>query len=97
MGMKYLVLIYLLVSCAGDPTQLNQRAKSLEIFTTRPAMACTVVGRVVGVDRQGSRELAVNRALNAAAKQGATGILINQEVPNGPVITVHATAYNCDN
>jgi uncharacterized protein YbjQ (UPF0145 family) len=95
--MKYLVLFLVIYGCAGDPTRKPERAESIQIFTVRPAMACEVIGKVKGIDRQGSRELALNRAIQAARKLGATGIVINQEVPNGPVITVHATAYNCEN
>jgi hypothetical protein len=94
--MKYLMFVSL-VACAGDPTRISERAQNIQIFTVKPAMACQVVGKVIGVDQQGSKELALNRAMNAAAKLNATGLIINQEVPNGNQITVHATAYNCDN
>jgi hypothetical protein len=50
----------------------------------------------VGHDKQGSKELAQNEALNQAAKMKATGIFVNQEVPNGAHMAVHATAYRCE-
>jgi hypothetical protein len=97
MFMKYLSLLCFLVACASeDPSRLSERAQGLEVFDTKPTAACRVVGKVVGVDMQGSKDLALNRALNAAAALEATGLLVNEEVPNGAKMTVHATAYDCD-
>lgn len=50
----------------------------------------------MGVDKSGTRELALNDALNKAAEMDATGVFVNQEVPNGLVMNVHATAYSCE-
>jgi len=55
-----------------------------------------VAGRVVGMNKESSKELALNDALNQAADLKASGVFINQEVPNGSMISVHATAYQCD-
>jgi hypothetical protein len=40
--------------------------------------------------------LATNHALNQAAELKGTGIVVNQEVPNGNKRAVHATAYQCN-
>jgi len=93
--MKYLIPMIMLAACASNPGQLSEKAKNLEVYATKPA-DCRVQGRVVGTDKSGSKELALNHALNEAAELKATGIFVNQEVPNGNVMNVHATAYQCD-
>jgi hypothetical protein len=92
--MKYFILFGLVASCATKPGVLSEKAKDLEIYPNKPAN-CHVVGKVVGVDENGSTELATNHALNQAAELKATGIQVNQEVPNGKSRAVHATAYQC--
>lgn len=93
--MKFLLLLLLAAACSSGPTQLTEKAKELEIYPNKPAN-CQVVGKVVGLDKMGSTELATNQALNQAAKLGASGIHVNQEVPNGNQRSVYATAYKCD-
>ncbi len=93
--MKYVFLFVIVCACSSGPVQLSDKAKSLELYVTRP-QDCRVMGRVVGVDKGGSKELALNHALNQAADLKATGLFVNQEVPNGAVMNVHATAYACD-
>lgn len=93
--MKYLLPLIFLGACSSGPVQLSDEAKNLEVYGTKP-VDCRVAGRVVGTDKNGSKELALNHALNQAADLGATGIYVNQEVPNGAVMNVHATAYQCD-
>lgn len=93
--MKYLIPMIILAGCASKSTQLSEKAKNLEVFANKP-VECRVAGRVVGVDKNGSKELALNDALNQAAELDATGLFVNQEVPNGKVMNVNATAYQCD-
>lgn len=93
--MKYGILLLAVAACSSKPVQLSDKAKNLEVYPTKPA-DCRVAGRIVGVDKSGSKELALNHALNQAADLGATGVFVNQEVPNGSVMNVHATAYQCD-
>lgn len=93
--MKYVFLAIFLAACSSGPAQLSDKAKNLEVYATKP-QDCRVQGRVVGVDKSGSKELALNDALNKAAELNATGLFVNQEVPNGSVMNVHATAYSCD-
>lgn len=92
--MKYLILISLVMACSSDQ-KLSNKAKDIEIFGTKPNN-CSVVGKVVGTDKAGSKELALNHALNQAAEKGATGIFVNQEVPNGNSMAIYATAYQCE-
>jgi hypothetical protein len=93
--MKYLVLLSL-VACASKSTgQLSKKAQNLEIYANKP-MNCRVVGKIVGRDENGSTELATNDAINQAADLGASGIFVNQEVPNGRMRAVHVTAYDCN-
>lgn len=93
--MKSFILLALIVGCASDSKKLSDKAKELEIYGTKPA-SCSVVGKVVGEDRMGSKEVALNHALNQAADLGATGVFVNQEVPNGQKMQVFATAYECN-
>lgn len=92
--MKYLVLMALVVACSSGE-KLTEKAKDIEVHQTKPTQ-CRVVGKVEGVNEQGSKELALNNALNKAAEKGANGLFVNQEVPNGSKMTVYATAYDCD-
>jgi hypothetical protein len=77
------------------PAQLSEKAKNLEVYLNRP-VDCRVTGKVTGFDKQGSRELAINDALNQAADVNGTGVFINEEVPNGKMMQVLATVYHCD-
>jgi len=93
--MKLLILLVLTVACSSQTGVLSEKAKDLEVYPNKPA-GCNVVGKVIGIDKNGSTELATNHALNQANKLNATGIVINQEVPNGKSRAVHATAYQCN-
>ena len=93
--MKFLILLALGAACASNPGILTEKAKNLEVYPNKP-VSCQVVGTVVGVDKNGSTELATNHALNQAAEVKATGIVVNQEVPNGNARSVYATAYQCN-
>lgn len=93
--MKYCFMLVFLVACSSRPVQLSDKARDIEVVTHKPN-GCAPVGKVVGKDKTGSREVALNDALNQAADLGATSLHINQEVPNGANIAVHATGYKCD-
>jgi len=93
--MKFFILLVLGVACSSNPGVLTEKAKDLEVYPNKPA-GCNVVGKVVGMDENGSTELDTNHALNLAANLKATGIVVNQEVPNGNKRAVHATAYQCN-
>lgn len=93
--MKYALILGLLAACSSNKYQLSDRARDLEVYPTKPT-GCTAMDRVVGIHENGSKDLALNDALNQAAKLGATGVFVNQEVPNGAKMAVHATAYKCD-
>ncbi len=92
--MKYVFVLAFLAAC-GSKYQLSDKAKDLEVYATKP-QGCTAMERVVGVHEKGSKDLALNHALNQAADLGATGVFVNQEVPNGSTMAVHATAYRCE-
>lgn len=93
--MKFFVLLVLGFACASNPGILTDKAKGLEVYASAPAK-CNVVGKITGIDQNGSPELAINHALNQAAKLGATGIVVNQEIPNGNKRAAHVTAYQCN-
>lgn len=93
--MKLFILLVLGVACSSNPGVLTEKAKNLEVYPAKPA-GCNVVGKVVGMNENGSTEVATNHALNLAADLNATGIVVNQEVPNGNKRAVHATAYQCN-
>lgn len=85
-----------LAACSTSKTALTDSGKEVQIFPNKPGQECSVVGKVVGENEQGSPDLARNHARNLAAKLGANGVFINQEVPNGGMIKVYATAYQCE-
>lgn len=93
--MKYVIFLALLAACSSNPYKLSDKAKEIEVVVHKPNN-CSVVGKVVGQNEQGSKDLAMNDALNQAAKLGATSLHVNQEVPNGKMMAVHATAYDCN-
>jgi hypothetical protein len=93
--MKYVLMLSFLVACASAKGTLSDSAKNLEVYAAKPT-GCQVQGKVVGVDTNGSTELATNDALNQAGNLHATGIFVTQEVPNGSSRAVHAIAYKCD-
>lgn len=93
--MKYIVVLSLVAACSSRPEMLSEKAKDIEVHQVKPAQ-CRVVGKVEGVNDQGSKELALNDALNQAADKGANGLFVDQEVPNGKKMMVYATAYDCD-
>lgn len=96
MKYSFFVFLFSLVGCSSAPqAELSDKAAELEVFGTKPT-DCKVVGKVVGKNSEGSKDLALNHALNQAADKNATGIFVNQEVPNGSLISVFATAYKCD-
>jgi uncharacterized protein YcfL len=92
--MKYFLSLFMLAACSSNPAVLTEKAKDVEVYNSKPT-DCQVAGRVVGENKNGSKELALNHALNQAADLKATGIFVNQEVPNGSKMSVHATAYQC--
>jgi hypothetical protein len=94
--MKFFILLVLVTACSSKPSGvLTEKAKDLEVYPNKPT-GCNVVGKVVGMNDNGSTELATNHALNQAAELKGTGIVVNQEVPNGNKRAVHATAYQCN-
>lgn len=93
--MKYLIMLSLVAACSSRSEKLSDKAKEIEVHQTKPSQ-CRVIGKVEGMNGQGSKELALNDALNQAALKGANGLFVNQEVPNGNKMSVYATAYDCD-
>ncbi len=93
--MKGLVALLIIAGCSQAPVQLDPKAGEIEVVVHKPN-GCKTVGKVVGEDETGSKEMALNSALNKAAALGATSLHVNQEVPNGKLMVVHATAYKCD-
>ncbi|HXH32395.1 MAG TPA: hypothetical protein VNJ01_16460 [Bacteriovoracaceae bacterium] len=93
--MKFLFLAMVVTACSSKPAKLHQASRNIEVFENVPT-DCRVLGKFVGLDKTGSKDMALNHALNQAADMGATGVVINQEVPNGKIMNVHTTAYQCN-
>ncbi len=93
--MKNLFLLTILLGCSQAPVQLSKEAESVEVLVNKP-QGCKTVGKFIGEDNTGSKELALNSVLNQAASKGATSVHVNQEVPNGKSMVVHGTGYKCD-
>jgi uncharacterized lipoprotein YajG len=93
--MKSVMALLLLAACASRSQQLSSKAKDIEVVTLKPT-GCSVVGKIVGFNEMGSKDLALNHALNQAADLKATTLHVDQEVPNGKLMKVFATAYQCE-
>lgn len=93
--MKYVMGLLLLAACSSSSQKLSDKAKNIEVVPTKP-QGCSVVGKIVGLNEAGSKDLALNHALNQAADIGATSLFVDQEVPNGKVMKVFATAFLCE-
>ncbi|MBY0516825.1 MAG: DUF4156 domain-containing protein [Bacteriovoracaceae bacterium] len=96
--MKFIVMFLLVVltACSSSPGNLTDLGKEVQILDSKPGSECSVVGKVVGENEQGSIDLARNHARNLGGKLKANSIFINQEVPNGQKYQVFATAYQCE-
>lgn len=93
--MKCVLMLAFVVACSSNNHQLSSEARELEVYSNKP-INCTAMDKIVGVHQKGSKDLALNHVLNQAAKLGATGVYVNQEVPNGSKMAMHATAYKCE-
>jgi hypothetical protein len=94
--MRCIVMLLLLTACSSrGPVQLSEKAKEIEVLNSKPN-GCHVVGKVIGKSEIGSKELALNDALNQSADMGASSLFVNQEVPNGKLMNVYGTAYHCE-
>ncbi len=94
--MKSIFFLVVLAACASNPATLSEQGREVQVLASKPATECTVMGKVVGENQQGSADLARNHARNLAAKLRANAIFITQEVPNGQTTQVFATAYQCE-
>ena len=94
--LRLFIFVLLLASCGTSTTKLTSKGKDVEILSAQPKSECSMVGKVVGENLEGSVELARNHARNLAAALGATALWIEQEVPNGNKVKVHASAYQCE-
>ena len=97
--MKTLILsiasIALLSSCAVSKTKLTEEGEKVKVVNTKPKKNCNAVTTVIGENDQGVYDLAVNHAINLAAKEGANVLYINDKVNNSKTWRVHATGYKC--
>ncbi len=94
MKVMFFLLLTLMVGCSTSH-QLNENSKKIEVYSSKP-QDCVVVGKVKGVHKEGSMDMARNQAMNKASDLGANGVVIDQEIPNGMKNEVFATAYKCD-
>lgn len=96
MKASILLIALALTACATSKTKLTEGGKEVQMLENRPGQECAVVGKVIGENAQGSRDLARNHARNLAAKMDANALFIDEEVPNGAKVRIFATAYQCE-
>jgi len=89
-------LIFLAFGCAVPKKKLSKAGRSIQVLQYKPKGNCEVVDKVVGVNSNGSVELARNHARNLVAKIGGDSIFINEEVGTGKKWKVFATGYLCN-
>ncbi|MFZ4714251.1 MAG: hypothetical protein ACOYL6_11080 [Bacteriovoracaceae bacterium] len=94
--MKWLIPLMLLatVACSSN-SKLSHDAKNVKVFGSKPDSDCEVVGKVIGINEEGSVELARNHARNMVADQDGNAIVFDEEVANGSVFKVYSTGYKC--
>lgn len=92
--MKYLFLLMVTVACSSN-SKLSSDGRKVEILA-KASTNCEVVGKVVGINEDGSVELARNHARNLVADEDGNAIVIDEEVANGSVFKVYATGYRCN-
>ncbi len=92
--MKWLVVLLVLVGCSSN-SQLSNDGKKVKVFGSKPDSDCEVVGKVVGLNEEGSVELARNHARNLVADEDGNAIVFDEEVANGSVFKVYSTGYRC--
>lgn len=89
-----LSILALLAACSSS-SKLSNDAKKVKIFGSKPDSDCEVVGKVVGINEDGSVELARNHARNLVASDDGNAIVFDEEVANGSVFKVYSTGYKC--
>lgn len=97
--MKFITMFVLLLTITAcgstSKTKLSKDGAKVEVHRKKPA-GCNVVNKVVGINENGSKDLAQNHARNLAADEGGNTIVFNENVPNGNIVKIYATAYFCN-
>jgi hypothetical protein len=92
---KYLIIMALLFSaCSSNKGQLNAHGMNVKVLGKK-SRKCDVVGKVKGINEEGSVELARNDARNLVGDKGGNAVFFNEEVNNGQNWHVMATGYRC--
>lgn len=84
----------IIASCSVSKTKLTA-GKNVKVMPTKKSN-CEVVTKVIGINDNGSLDLAKNHARNLAGDQGANAITFDEEFRNGKEWKVHSTAYLCE-
>ena len=97
--LKPILLILVLtatVSCGTSKIKLSSGGEKVEVLKRKPERGdCSVIGKVTGVNEDGSVDLAENHARNLVASKGGNAITFDEEVNNGKSFQIHSTGYKC--
>ena len=88
--------LLLLASCAVSKTKLSTDGKKVKILSSKKARGCNVVEKVVGINKNGSVDVAKNHARNLVARAGGNAVYFDDTIQNGSVWKVHSTAFECE-
>ncbi|EQC44477.1 putative lipoprotein [Bacteriovorax sp. BSW11_IV] len=90
-----LILITLFASCSSIMTKLTSDGKEVKVVDKRPKN-CQPVGKVEGLNNDGSEDLAIVHARNLAGKEDADTLYIDDTIEQGKRRRVLATAFICN-
>lgn len=98
--MKHIVLIasliFLAASCGAPKVRLSSKGEKVEVLKRKPDSGdCSVIGKVVGENEEGSADLAQNHARNLVGNKGGNAITFDEEVNNGSHFKIYSTGYKC--
>ena len=83
MKTKLILLIcttFLVSSCAVSKKRLSSDGEKVRILSKAQLKNCSTVDKVIGLNEQGSDELAQNHARNLAAELDANGVYFDEMV-----------------
>ena len=92
-----IALIFTMTSCGTSQVKLSSKGEKVKVYKSRPGKSCSVLSKVIGVNEEGSADLAENHARNLVGNAGGNGITFDEEVVNGKIYKIHSTGYKCKN
>lgn len=90
-----LLLITLVTACSSFKTKLTSDGRNVKVVDKKPK-SCEPVGKVEGTNDEGSDDLAIVHARNLAGDEDADTMFIDDQIEQGKMRRILATAYICN-